>query len=104
MHLNNERVGDLSELVEKADSLQLPVLQTPEDVDRCKARRFVDGHVLPKPSCFLTPMRMSYLRLVNAPGNFKMMIFTINHVFGVGGVWAVGAVMCVCIYIYIYRA
>ena len=45
MPLHNEKVGVLSELAQKADSLQLAVLQTPEDVDWCKVKRLI----LPKP-------------------------------------------------------
>ena len=72
--LHNETVGELShQLVQKVD-----VLQTPDHIWAVKGPKFVDGCVLTKPSCFLTPMGRSYLRLVDAQGKLKMMIF-INH-------------------------
>uniref|UniRef100_UPI00358FEDA6 uncharacterized protein n=1 Tax=Myxine glutinosa TaxID=7769 RepID=UPI00358FEDA6 len=39
-----------------ADSLQLPVLSPPENVDQCKAQRFIDEHVLPKPLAIAAKM------------------------------------------------
>ena len=47
--MHNKRVGELSQLTERVEMLQLPLLQTLDDVDQCKAQT-VDGHVLPKPS------------------------------------------------------
>ena len=46
MPLHYEGVGELSQLADRAEILQLPVLQTPDNVD-CGS---VDGHVLLKPS------------------------------------------------------
>ena len=47
---HNQIVGDLSQLADKAEILQLPGLQTPDDVDWCKAQRTVGGCVIPKSS------------------------------------------------------
>ena len=44
--LHNERVGELSQITDGADILQLPLLQIPDDVDRCTAFLTVDGNVL----------------------------------------------------------
>jgi len=64
-----------------------------------KGRRFYDVCLLTKPSCFLTPMGKSYLGLVEAQVKFKMLIFTIKHVWEEGGwvVWAVKNIYFFCL-------
>ena len=45
-----ERFRELSQVTNSAEILQLPILQTHNDVDRLNAQITVDLHVLPKPS------------------------------------------------------
>ena len=47
--LHNERVAELSQLTDRAEILQLPILQTPDDVDRCKAKELWMGTCYPTP-------------------------------------------------------
>ena len=72
MSLQNERVGEPSELGQKADgSLQYGELQTPEDVDQCKARKFVVWSFIPKLSTIAASewtLNLAGLLCVNVAG------------------------------------
>ena len=46
--LHKERVGELSQLADRNEIVQLTILQTSDAVDSCKARIIVKGHVLLK--------------------------------------------------------
>ena len=50
MLVQNERVGELFQFTDRAETLQLPVVHITDDVDQYKLCRTVDEHALPEPS------------------------------------------------------